>query len=338
MDRLQETYYDPQRGFQSAPKLYAKLREQGIRYQEVVSFLNSQRSYQLNKIPRRPRQYRSIVAPFPTFGYQIDIMVYDRHEFHHYKYILTCIDVHSRYVAARVLTTRQAPTIVDSLKSIFSELGVPLNVNCDQEFVQSALIKDWLLDQGITIYASDPDEPHKNALVERFHRTLALMLQRWRHSAGGLRDWPKVLPKLIENYNHTIHSTTKQRPIDVFKMKAKSLQIPTRITPKDFQVGAQVRVVKGDVLRYSRDVYGVEFVEGNRYKLVNLSNGARPSRRYKEYELIAAGQETGPALPEIQQRPNRSMRRVQAELHSSLATAAPNSKRARKSNPRYMLS
>lgn len=333
-ERLRQLYYDPRQGYLSAVKLKHKASD--VRYKDIDAFLQKQQSYQMTRVPRRRGAYRSITAPHPTFGYQIDLMIYDRFEFHNYKYILTCIDVHSRYVAARPLTTRVAPNVLTALKSVFQEMGVPLNVNCDQEFVQSDLIRQWMLSQGITIYASDPDEPRKNALIESFHRTLALMLQRWRQSAGGLRDWPKVLPDIIHNYNHTVHSTIKQTPADVFEGTAQSLQIAHTTRAGRFKVGDIVRVLnkkgifdKGDALRYSKDVFTVTGVEGARYKVTN--NGVQSRRRYKDDELIIAAVEHPDGKQAIaSSRPKRSTRRIQKELETSLPT--PREPRQRRPN------
>ena len=295
MDSLEELYYDPAQGFLSAQRLYRKAKEidPRITLRDVTEFLRNQPTFQINKQTRRGQVYRSITAPYPTYSYTIDLMIYDRYVFHGYKYILCCIDTASRYVAARALTNRQAPTILAALKDIFVEMGLPLNINCDQEFVQSSLIKSWLTRRNITLWTSDPGERNKNALVESFHRTLALLLQRWRTSKPGLRDWPKVLPLLIQNYNHTIHSTTKQKPIDIFERRAKSLQVPVYEVASKFKVGDNVRVEtrkqvleKGDVQRFSVDVFVIIDKIGARYKVQNLRTGAVSRRTYKDYELI----------------------------------------------------
>ena len=137
---LSKVYNDPKRGFQSASKLVSKVK--GVSLSKAQSFLKNQKSYQLTTTPYRPRSFPSVTAPYPRYTYQIDIMVYDRYSFHNYKYILTCIDVYLRFVSARPLTTREAPTIKKALTSIFEEMGLPLNINCDQEFVQSLLLKN----------------------------------------------------------------------------------------------------------------------------------------------------------------------------------------------------
>lgn len=301
MSRLSELYYDPRQGFLSATKLLKKAK--GSTLQQVRDFLADQVPYQLTKQPRRRRVYRSIVAPYRRFSFQIDLMIYDRYVFHGYKYILTCIDVFSRRAEARALTNRQAPTIKKALISIFETLGLPLNVNCDQEFVQSDVIRHFLEVNDINIYASDPEESHKNALIESFHRTLALMLQRWRQAASGLRNWTKVLPDIMWNYNHTYHTTLGCTPMEVWDGVKKSKQKPVYDLPVSFKVGDHVRLLntqsklaKGDALRFSKDVYEIIERLGSRFRVKNLRTQALPTRRYKEYELVKGSMPAEPVV------------------------------------------
>ena len=70
---------------------------------------------------------------------------------------------------------------------------------------------------------SDPEDIQKNSIVERVNRTIAGLLQKWR-TATKNRDWVKVLPDIIKNYNNTKHRTIKAIPEKVFNGKAKSRQ------------------------------------------------------------------------------------------------------------------
>ena len=301
---LKDIYYDPSRGFVSLDKLWRRAKEVDptIKHSEVKEFLQSQPTWQINKRSKKPTSYRSVTAPYPGFSFQMDLMVYSRFKIHNYQYLLTCIDVNSRFAQARALTNREAPTILRAIKEIFGVMGVPKNLNTDNEFVQSAKIRDYLLGQGITMYVSDPDELHKNAIVERFHLTLATMLQKWRTSKPGLRDWTKVLQPMIDNYNTSVHSSIKERPVDVFERRVMSKQRGTISVTQNFSVGDKVRTKvlkqafdKSDVISYSREIYVIIEIRGQRYLLRNLRTGVEPKRRYKAYELIAA------SVPEIEE-------------------------------------
>ena len=99
MDEIIKKYfYDIHTGFVSSNKLYRKIKEDGydIKLNDVKTFYENQDIIQKTK--RKPlkvdRVYSSIVASGYRANYQIDIIVYDRFEFHKYKYILCVIDVH----------------------------------------------------------------------------------------------------------------------------------------------------------------------------------------------------------------------------------------------------
>ena len=91
-DVLKKYFYDVNSGYVSADKLYTKMIEAGydIKRADVHKFHKSQEVNQ--KTSRKPKRldhvYNSIIASEYGANYQIDIIIYDRFEFHKYKYIL----------------------------------------------------------------------------------------------------------------------------------------------------------------------------------------------------------------------------------------------------------
>ena len=81
---LSEIYYDPSQGFLSASKLYEKLKHKGYKLSEIQNFVKSQQTYQINKQKHKPNEYKSIVLPGYKNNFQIDIIIYDRYEYHKY--------------------------------------------------------------------------------------------------------------------------------------------------------------------------------------------------------------------------------------------------------------
>jgi hypothetical protein len=89
----------------------------------------------------------------------------------------------------------------------------------------------------------------------------------------------------VYNYNHTIHSTTKQKPVDIWKNKAKNEQ-QLVVLENNFKKGDKVRIVrkrkvfsKGDEIKYSTEIYIVTDVKNNKISLDGVK------RTYKPYEL-----------------------------------------------------
>jgi hypothetical protein len=294
---LQELYYDPKSGYLTANRLYKKAKTTGldVKVKDVKQFVKDQLAHQLTKQTKKPTIYNTINAPKVRSNYQLDLLIYDRFQWGHYRYILVVIDVHSRYVAARALTNRRGETILEAVKECFEDLGgPPENMNGDNEF-NTLEFNKAMKEDGVRMWYSEPDEINKNAIVERFNRTLALLIQRWRVGSGS-HDWPKALPYLIYNYNHTYHSTIKGTPADVFKGKQESRAKVIVLIPS-FQIGDQVRIkekklnpfTKGDTLTYSRDVYQVTKVGHNRITLETMDGQTDRRRTYKPYELVKVG-------------------------------------------------
>ena len=48
-----------------------------------------------------------------------------------YKYLLTCIDVYSRYVFVKPLHSREGDTVFKMVKEMMNENGIPKNLNVD---------------------------------------------------------------------------------------------------------------------------------------------------------------------------------------------------------------
>ena len=210
---LKKLYYNDETGFTGTTKFYKRVKEidPTITLSDVRAFLDKQYTHQINRDDVRPKQYRTIMANKPKDNYQMDIMVYNRFEKDGYKYILTCIDVNSRYAVVVPLKTREilGEGVLKGVKKIFKEMGIPKNLNCDQEFIQSRVLKDYFEGQKIKLHISDTDEINKNAIIERFHRTLAQLMKRWRDASTKNRKWYSVLDEILKNYNTSYHRTIK---------------------------------------------------------------------------------------------------------------------------------
>ena len=116
------------------------------------------------------------------------------------------------------MTNREFPTIMKIWTDIVNVMGNPANINADQEFNKKEFNKYYCDEKDIKRYYSQPEEPHKNAIVERFNRTLAQLLNNWR-LATKQYTWYAVLNDIVNNYQNTYHKTIKAKPIDVWNNK-----------------------------------------------------------------------------------------------------------------------
>ena len=78
---------------------------------------------------------------------------------------------------------------MEQLKDIFENdfSGYPKNLNCDNQF-DVPEFTDFFTKEGTNLWFYTARHPHKNAVIERFWITLALLLQRMREGIKNF-DW-----------------------------------------------------------------------------------------------------------------------------------------------------
>lgn len=277
---LAKIYYDPKIGFVSSDKLYKVAKENGVKCTEkqVNNFLNDQAVVQIFKEQKRPKTFSSITAEKIRQEYNIDIMIYDRYQWHGYKYILVIIDIYSRFAEARAMTNRENTTIMKNIKDIIKVMGYPKIISGDNEF-RTLEFEKFCLEHDISAKFSVPLEIQKNSIVERFNRTLAGYIKKLRE-ALKIYNWVKYLQEIMYNYNHSYHRTIRNTPYNIFHEKGQNNQ-DIIIVPRIFKIYDHVRLRlkkkvfdKSDVRYYSKEVYIINEIKKdmygvNEYKLSN---------------------------------------------------------------------
>jgi transposase InsO family protein len=289
-DLLEKLYYNEYTGFQGIDKLYrkAKLLNPNIRKQDVKEFLEKQSDYQLTKPIKKPK-YSTIVSPSVRNNFQMDIMYLpDPSTTDGYKYLLTCVDVYSRYVFVQLLKTKTGQEVFDKTMFLFRQSGLPKNINVDlgSEFIDKKFLK-FCEDNDITLWYSSPEQDNKNAIIERFHRTLRNLILKYKMASN--KPYIKILPQLIKNYNTTYHNTIKNIPKTLWLGKDTNKQEIQRIT-YDFKVGDKVRAInpknvfdkKSSLNTYTKKIYTITDIDGRSYYLDDLQ------KAYRGHELIHA--------------------------------------------------
>jgi len=289
-EKLGKIYYNIDSGFNSLDKFIKKVQQkENIPTKIIELFYKSQPVNQVLKVSKPQKEFSSIRAEFPTERYQIDIIVYDRYEYHNYKYILSVIDIYSRFAQCKPLTNRQLPTIIKAYKEILDNIPPPNTIQSDNEFNKKDFI-DFCKSTGTENFIfSDPNELNKNAVVERFNKTIAGLIQKVRLSLKRY-DWYKYLDNLVDNYNNTHHSTIGHTPYEVYSGEDENDQNYNTIEQK-FKIGDKVRYIikkkifdKGDVVKTSDTIHMIEDIKGHKYQLSDLK------KLYKPYELVLSNE------------------------------------------------
>ena len=287
-------------GYLKLDKFYLYLKDKDIKITKkvLIEFLNKQKSIQITKVVNKPKIFNSIVAGSPRVNYQMDIMIYNRKEFNGYGAILGVIDVYSRYAMCLPLKTRKKKEadseVMTAIKAIMKVMGYPKNINTDKEFTNTEFLK--LMEQNdVKIWFSHPDEiVGKNAIIERFWRTLAGKLQDYALNTGR-QDWYKYLGDVVDTYNNSFHSTIRGIPKKIWTLKDSNKQ-DIIIQQPEFKVGDLVRYSlpkktfsKADVETFSNILYKIvdrDKERKNRWILINTKTNAILSKSYLDRDLI----------------------------------------------------
>eukprot|EP00733_Pompholyxophrys_punicea_P000226 Pompholyxophrys_punicea_v1_NODE_44_length_4495_cov_238.718243.p2 type:complete len:361 gc:universal NODE_44_length_4495_cov_238.718243:2878-3960(+) len=270
MDKEQiiELYKDPEVGLRGLDQFMVKLKERGVKLKkdEVKKILSEMESYSLNRpIVKKPPKSRKIVA-FDVFEQlQADLVFMDvpqgapASDNDGVKYLITVIDVMSKYAWVKPLKDKRGESITVALEPIIKEAHPKLlQVDMGSEFYNQVFQK-MLKKYDVKMYSSHSD--HKAAVVERFNRTLKGLMSRLFDARQTFR-YIDVLDKLVKNYNTSRHSTIKMKPVDAIKganfpdvyENFHAANIPNEDLPK-YEVGDLVRVPK-EKTKFSKEIIG----------------------------------------------------------------------------------
>jgi len=118
------------------------------------------------------------------------------------------IDCFSKYAWLLPITQKKTEKVLEVLGPFLKE-HTPKVLQSDNggKFI-SARMKELLDNFHIKHITSLPYKPSSNGQVEQFNRTIKGMIMQYM-AASNLRRYLDVLPKIVENYNNTYHTTIK---------------------------------------------------------------------------------------------------------------------------------
>lgn len=207
---------------------------------------------EIHKAARRNFPRRSVILKGIDDLWQadlIDIKSYQKVN-KSFKFILVVIDAFSKYAWVVPLKSKTKNEVSLAFENILKAGRRPVNLQTDMgtEFyndVFQRLMKIWNINHYST-YSSK-----KASIVERLIRTLKGKLFKYFSYVGNYKWLGRPLCDVVNNYNHTVHRTTKYKPSEINKLNesivANNIQsgqnsLPT-LKPK-FCVGDVVRISK----------------------------------------------------------------------------------------------
>ena len=201
-------------------------------------------------------------------------------------YLLLVIDTFNKYGWIIPLKDKKGETMVKAFKTIFKEGRKPKKLWTDKgrEFYNKDM-DDLRKLYDIELYSTENEE--KSSIAERWIRTMKEKMFKY-FTDNNTYNYMGALPELVEDYNNTVHSSTKLTPTEASK-EENELTVwrnlyPDRykinnLTPK-FSVGDEVRITKkkkvfekGYTTRWTEEIFTIKEIRETNpitYKLEDL--------------------------------------------------------------------
>ena len=266
-DIIEAVFYDDEHGYGSKTNTlkHAKEIDKSITMDDINKFMN--------KVSFRNKKgytnYNSFIVNYPRDEFMIDLieMGFLKGE---YYYCFICLDIFSKFAYAIEIPNKNTNSTAIVLRDVLQKMGIPKAIASDDGPEFKGEFKHILQSEGIehivfTTHLS---------FIDRFTRTIKNMLfERVEHTG---KSWHLLLPAVIKQYNNTIHSSTKLKPIDAIK-DSNAIEVKTNLMLrsrfkrkyKDINVGDEVRVFKKKQ-KYSEMKQHVKNWSEHVYKVIGI--------------------------------------------------------------------
>ncbi|GFN78694.1 gypsy retrotransposon integrase-like protein 1 [Plakobranchus ocellatus] len=143
-----------------------------------------------------------------------------------YEYILTLVDLSTRWAEGVPLRHISAKDVAQSLFDLFCRLGFPCEIQSDrgQQFM-SQVLREFNSLTNIKHFLSSPYHPQTNGVVERFHSTLKEILRKLAFDSPS--NWCQYLNAALFAYRCQVHTSTGYSPF--FLLYGRSPRGPVEI-------------------------------------------------------------------------------------------------------------
>ncbi|XP_063590528.1 uncharacterized protein LOC134767457 [Penaeus indicus] len=131
-----------------------------------------------------------------------------------HKYMLTLIDMATRFPEAVPLRNIDSVTVAEALLTIFARVGIPKEILSDRgtQFKSDLMAEINRLLSIKALYTS-PYHACCNGTVERFHAVLKAMLKKL--CSERPHDWDRYIPSVLFAYREIPHDTLKFSPFEL---------------------------------------------------------------------------------------------------------------------------
>ena len=214
-------------------------------------WLFTQDTYSLHKPTRRRFPRRRVIVSGIDDQWQADLVDLSslKKENKNCKYLLTCIDVFSKFAWIEPLKDKNGRFLKDAFARILKKAQrTPRALHTDKgsEF-NNKLLQSWLSSKNIHFFTTHNEET-KASIVERFNR--AMKTRMWRYfTSKNTKKYIDVLNDLVHSYSHSYHCSIKRTPASVGYENQEKVWLTlyadsSRIEAPELSVGDYVRISK----------------------------------------------------------------------------------------------
>lgn len=284
MEQIEQVWKDA--GYPGAQRLWALLKSKNIsvKLKDVQEFVSKQDVAQLHKPAPKDSKSHHITSAGNALDYQADLLDMTKYASsnRYMNWILLVEDIFSRKSFAAPIETKSPNDVLPALNKAFAALGRPLlTLVTDNGSEFMGVVGKRLKDLHIVHHTVEVGDHRTLGMVDSLSRFVKTALHKhFTHTQKV--EWIDYLPKLMESYNSTPHSSLKNMtPLEAEKRETDTRNISYQRVMRDkkpskFNIGDTVRILKkkgifgkGYSIRYSLDKFTIEKIEGKNYILSN---------------------------------------------------------------------
>lgn len=233
-----------------------KIKNKNIKENDIKKYLSNQDEYTLHKPIKRKFSRNKVVVTGIDDTWQMDLvdMSMFQKENNKITFILTIIDVFSKYAWGRMILNKKGETVKDAIKSVIeSSNRKPNKIHTDQgtEFF-NIQCKSYFDKNNIKHYFTK--SALKASIIERFNRTLKDRMWRYFTSINS-RIYYDQFDKFFKSYNSSLHSSIKMKPSNVNKKNEGQVFMNLYGFEKnkgEIKTDVKILFKKGDFVRVSK--------------------------------------------------------------------------------------
>ena len=251
LKQMKSIFYNVSHGFCGEKEFYRRIKQvyPKITRTLVHEWLQKQPTFTLHKPARKNYTRNKVLVSSIDEQWQADLVDMQKYSKFNdgYKYILTCIDLFSKFGWAVPLVSKTSENIKTAFQVIFHSGRQPYKLQTDAgtEFINKEVQK-FLKEKEIEFFTTNSET--KASVVERFNRTIKEKM--WRiFTKQNSHRYIDFLKYLLVNYNNSFHRTIKMKPVEVNSSNEneilnKVFRIEQKSVKFKFNIDDKVRISK----------------------------------------------------------------------------------------------